>query len=31
MPIEVNITQEERARQAREEIDAAFPERVREE
>jgi hypothetical protein len=30
-PIEVNVTQAERRRQAREEIDAAFPERVRDE
>jgi hypothetical protein len=30
-PIEINVTQEERRRQAREEIDAAFPERVRDE
>jgi hypothetical protein len=30
-PIEVNVTQEERRRRAREEIDQAFPERVRDE
>jgi hypothetical protein len=30
-PLEVNTDPEERARRAREEIDAAFPERVREE
>jgi hypothetical protein len=30
-PIELSVTQEERRRQAREEIDAAFPERVRDE